>query len=188
MMTWYEVLVPAAIIALGARLEANLLGPYWSWVELLPDISDENNHTARQRRSALARRIAIPGIAAFLLAILWPGHYDSWDGALIGAIGAGLIIWPLVFHGIPWGLSIGRSVLLYGSFVGAYSVSGYLGAHIAAYTTERGGVGAFLEENLLSMIFSSVLLVFLSAVFDRTSTTVSRRRSEPDFEADPKDD
>lgn len=183
-MTWYLVLAPAVVIALGARFEAMLLGPYWSWVELLPELRREDDATARLRRSALLRRIAIPGMAALALGLLWPGTYGPASAALVGAVGAGLILWPLVFHGRPTGLNMAAAVVLYGSFLLAYSASGWLGGYIAALIMARGGLRIFLEDNLGWLLLSVVGTVFYSAIIERVSAATSRGRAV----ADPTDD
>jgi hypothetical protein len=170
-MSWYEFLVPTLVIALAVRLEATIIGPYWAWVELIPEVVAEDRSAARTRRNALT----------FASMSLWPRAYDLVDGAILGIAAAGLLLWPLVFHGLPWGISGLRLLLLYSSLALAFGSSGWFGGYVARFARTEGGVAHFLADNAIGLVIGAVGTLFFSAVFDRASTSGSKaRRSSHD--------
>jgi hypothetical protein len=174
-MLWFQFAIPAVVAALLVRVEAMTLGPYWAWVEMLSDMGDDET-TKKRRRAALARRVAVPGVTAFALIAVWPNSFTPADTAWVGGAAAGLLLWPLLFHGLPWGVSTPRLVLLYTALVGAFVASGWFGGEIAGFAHAEGGVWEFFKENAISMVAGGVVTLFASAVVSRSSTDASEHR------------
>lgn len=179
-MTWYQFIAPAVLIALFVRLEAKLVGPYWSWLELIPLMGDEGSPTSKKRRGALLRRLAIPGLTTFALSIVWQGEYSFVDAVIVAVSGAGLLLWPFIFAPLPWGVSTRRLVALYSALVLGFGATGWIGRYIAEFALTDDGIGKFLQENLISIIVGGVVTAFSVGVFDSISSRASQ--SEADTE------
>lgn len=180
-MTWYEFAVPSVFIALLVRLEATFVGGYWSWIELFPDIEEESAATRATRRKSLWRRVAVPGVVAFAIAAVWPARFDEAACALVGLGGAALLLWPIVFHGLPWGMrtSDWQVPALYGGLLVAFAASGWLGGHIVHWSMQQeGGLGEVLRENVISLVIGAVLVGAATTVTEVASTAASRQRQD----------
>lgn len=179
-MFWYEYIVPATLIAIMVRLEATFLGPYWSWIELLPG-SQESPSTATLRLKALARRVLIPGLVSFALIGVWPERYSGSDLPIIAVTAALLLLWPLLFHGPPIGIRSRDWELpfLYLGFVGSFAASAWAGVNIAvAAAAEHGNVGNFMRTELLDAVVAVVVTLFFVGGTHGASTRASRKREE----------
>jgi hypothetical protein len=103
--SWVAVLLPAVAVALVVRLDARMVGPYFALSELVPGYSGLDAHffyVARKLNLALVRRFAYPAITA---AILGAFGYPLVDALAAVGVGACLLLWPVVFHGLPRGVS-----------------------------------------------------------------------------------
>ena len=168
-MLWYQYIIPATAIALAVRAEAIFIGPYWAWLELIPELGSDS----RTRRLDLVRRIAIPGIACFALNQLWPATYSALDASLIGMTSGLLLLWPLIFRGLPWQLRTGDLTvfLLYGSLVVLFASAAWLGATVSGWINDDyGSLWAFTREELPSVLFGVLITAFAAGVFDRASS------------------
>lgn len=175
-MLWYQFLAPAIAIALLVRLEAVLIGPYWSWLEMLSDMGDDDVARRRDRRSAMWRRVALPGLIAFGLVAVWPSIYGLADVVVVGAAAAGLLLWPLIFGGLPWGVRRTRLALIYGSLLGACAGSSSLGWYTAEFARSTGGFREFFEDNLIGIVLGAIVTLYLTATLNRASTAASKER------------
>ena len=176
-MHWFAFVAPVVAIALLARLEAILVRPYWSWIEMLPDEATEDAGTVRERRRSLWRRVTIPGVVCFVLSIGWPRIYDLGDIAIVGLGSAALLLWPIVFRGLPWGVSGWRLTFLYSSLVGSYAASSVTGGYIGQFARAQG-LKEFFLDNLIGMIFGGVVTVVLTTVLSRSSNSAAKERIE----------
>lgn len=145
---------------------------------MVPQLSDSRGDRT-VRRNALFRRIAIPGIIGLVMALLWPNHYGELEVAIIGGGAAGLILWPMTFHGRPYGVRGFSSLLLYGSFVGAFIAAGALGAHIAAIVESQGGPATYLKNEGVGALMLFVATLFFTGALDKLSSA-SAKRGEKD--------
>lgn len=172
-MHWWQFLIPVVVIALAVRLEALLIGPYWSWLEMFPYMLGQPDE-AKVRRSSLWRRVAVPGITSFVVFAFWPMEYVLWDAPILGAFGALLTLWPLVYSGPPVGVAAIRGFFLYASMVGSFSASALLGAYMAQFARSQGGVWQYLQDNLFGIIIGGVLMIFLTGITSRVSASLAR--------------
>lgn len=175
-MTWWQFLAPAIGIALIARFEAMLIGPYWSWLEMTA-WHGEYGIADRRRRQSFYRRVAIPGVVCFVIVALWPTAYDLKNAAIVAAGGAGLILWPVVFQGLPTQLRAWAACLLYLSMVAAFASAGLLGAYVAVFARDGGGVWHFIQDNVFGVMIGALGTLFFTGAMGRVSRTESKRNS-----------
>lgn len=175
-MSWYSVLVPAAAIAYLVRLYAIFIGPYYSWLEIVPYLHGEDEHSHKKRRTAFRRRVIMPFVVMLALALAFPGTYDSNAGALVGALAAGLLLWPVLItesvhvHGGTL-LTAGLYLLMFAAF----GLSGWLGAYVAAWIIEeQGGLFAFARTQLLAWVVGGAVLWVLSDGMTAIGTRAAR--------------
>lgn len=174
-MIWWHFLTPALLIALTVRMEAKLIGPYWSWLELVP-LYPERRGDSNLRRQALVRRVAVPGIFGFITAMIWPSIFGVLEGGLVAGGAAGLLLWPMVMYGRPYGVRGASSWLLYFSFVGAFIASGALGVSLADLVERQGGIVEYMSNEGAGALIFFVIASFLTGVFQKASTETSKHR------------
>jgi len=183
MSSWPVVVIPAIITALVVRLDAKLIGPYFALSSLIGGTEgiwadcDYNNPALRK---ALIRRFLYPALLGFALAWFEPSTADL---AATGALAAGLLIWPLVFQGLPMNVSRRdwELPILYLSFFFAFPLLAICGASLKKLLValSNGDVPHWLLEQALSLLIYSVLALMFSglysAMFRRVRTNVNRR-------------
>lgn len=178
-MSWYQALIPAVAIAIVVRLDALFLGPYWSWLQLIPDLGEgKEPEIVTKRRRALARRVAIPGVFGLALQSSWPGTYTPPRTAGVAMLAAGLLLWPLVFahkwnevRKPPW-----MVFALYSLLPVLFSTSGYAGGAIGSWIHEGGGLVAFAREEGAVLLVTAVILLFTTDGTTRLADALRRRR------------
>lgn len=177
LVAWPLVVVPAAIIALAVRLDAKLLGPYFALSELIPGFGSDLMVSDRMTRAALIRRLFYP---------LLVGAATSFVGvsglslASVGFMGAVLLLWPIIFQGLPYGVSRYSKLLpvLYVSFLISYAGLSLLGGYIVDVMrqAENGDLGKYVVENFRDWAITGlVVTVFTSG--GRGAHNALRRRS-----------
>lgn len=191
-MYWYELLIPAAVTALLIRLDGFLIGPYWALSEVVAGMGglEEQYWYERRRISwALIRRFAYPLLLAALLATIQPDH-GAMEGALYGAATAGLLLWPILFAGLPLGV-LPRDWLLiplYTGFFMGFTGAGALGAQLVntARTLADGGLREYLGEHLFGWLLTLLMTVVGGAFFYGAKERLAdrkRKREEIGYEA-----
>lgn len=179
-MLWYEALLPAAVIAIAVRLEAIFLLPYWSWLQLIPELGTTDFPEERKKKNrALIRRIAIPLLVGLFLVAVWPSAYGPPEVALVSALGAALLLWPLFFASFyyeevrspPW-----LAWFLYALMVVVFVASGLVGGFFGAAIVEKGGFVVYLREEFMSLVLPAIALLFASALFSRASDALAENR------------
>lgn len=184
-MIWYQALIPAAAIAIAVRLEAILLLPYWSWLQLIPAPEEIGGPTEqKERNQALMRRTSIPLLAGIILVAIWPSTYGPTQVAVVAALGAGLLLWPLVFAAVyfdevrtpPW-----VAWLLYALLPIVFAASGALGGVAALSIHESGGVLQFIRDEVVSWLIPAVLILFGNAAFRAGSSRLAKNRQHEYF-------
>lgn len=157
MISWPFVVIPAVVTALVVNLDARFIGPYFSLSSL---IMATEGPEARfmygdpTRRAALIRRFLYPVIMG--IALSWFVSSAVGVGAA-GGLAAGLLIWPVIFHGFPVGISR-RSwevPVLYLSFSISFIVLSILGLKLKSLLT------AFSNGHELRWIEGQALSSFL---------------------------
>lgn len=105
MGTWFAVLAPAVTLALVVRIDARFIGPYFSLAALVPGyegVEATGWYERHTLRFAIVRRFTYPALAAAGLGFL---GFPLSDVVAVAGVGAGLLLWPVVFHGLPRGVS-----------------------------------------------------------------------------------
>lgn len=179
LMLWYEALIPSVAGALLVRLDAVFLGPYWSWLQLIPDLAEQSESEAYQkRRRALARRVAIPGAMGFVLVTTLPSVYSAVDAALIGLLTAALLLWPLVFSH-PWQevrRPRVRVAVLYSLFLLVFVSAAFLGGLVGEAARDTGSVPGYLRDQAFSFLVATVVILFGTDAFGRRSESLRKSR------------
>jgi hypothetical protein len=186
-MSWYAVLIPAAFTALAVRLDAVWIGPYWSFMELVPGMGGVDVdfwYEQSQRRWAIVRRYAyvalVPGVG---VTVVVDGS-TAWDAALVGAVTAGLILWPLLFYGLPLGVmrSDWQLAPLYTGVVISFVAAAATGSMMVDYVREqsRGDVVGWLQEQYVEAIFWPAIWAVAVAVFVGAYRSLRLKKRERD--------
>lgn len=173
-MLWWQVLLPGSVIALLIRFLA-LFGPnYFTWIELLSVGDGESRASRIARRKVMAQRTSIP----LLVMAGWSLMFSetSWfEGALIGAVGGALIVWPIVFHGLPWGIFTFDWLLLpvYFSFLLTLSMAGALGVIAVLPFQEQRGL-TYLVSNLAMGLLLAAFFAVGWWIYDVSTAALGR--------------
>lgn len=105
MGTWPAVVGPAVVLALTIRTDARLIGPYFALSELVPGyegLDAKHWYEDQLMRFAVFRRFMYPLLAGLVLTEF---DYPFGDVIAVAAMAAGLLLWPVLFHGLPRGVS-----------------------------------------------------------------------------------
>ena len=176
-LVWYEALLPAVGIAMLVRAEALLIGPYWAWIELLPSL-DEDANSRKLRRWSIVRRTAVPGVIAFGMVNLWRRVYTESDVVVVAVIAAGLLLWPIVVHGLPLGVMARdwELLIIYGALIASFASSAWIGARTAGWVhREYGDFGSFLRQEALGFGLGLLVAAFAGGIIDSISRKASSR-------------
>lgn len=151
-MPWYQLVLPAALTALVIRLDAVWIGPYWTFMEVVPGMGGTDVEWWYERptlRWAIARRYLYVVLLGVALAFV-DDELTIWDAALVGAFVAGLLLWPIVFHGLPYGIapSDWQLIPLYLGVVMSFTGAGATGWLAIEYIREQSGgdVGKWITD------------------------------------------
>lgn len=176
-MPWYQVALPAVLIALLVRLEARMAGPYFSFLELLSPREYEGMDR-RRRLNAITRRFGIPVVTLFALASIGPEVYQgAWSAALVAGAGGFLLVWPVTVMGLPRGVRRRWSIVIYTAILVGFSGGGALGADMAALVRESGGLIEFIRNNLYPFLMEAFVLAMAAWVYT-AATSPSRRHND----------
>ena len=162
-LPWYAVLIPAAVTALVIRADARLIGPYWTFLELIPGLEGVDADFWYERPTlwfAIIRRYAYVASAGAVMAIV----RDEWsvdDAALLGAAVVGLLLWPIVFHGLPYGVlrRDWQLIPLYIGVVASFVSASVVGRLAVDYVNAQadGHPLDWVKENAAEAIFWAVV-------------------------------
>lgn len=183
---WTLVLLPAMSIALIVRWDATKIGPYFALSDLisaLPPTNARDWYEDKQLRRALQRRFLYPVLLG--ISLQWLTNLAMTDICAAGFLTAALLLWPLIFQGLPWWIptKTWHLPMLYLSFLIAYTtftLGGALLQVLLARITD-GDVINWLTNELLSTAIVWAFGLFALSVFNmarrRTDDEASRRRA-----------
>lgn len=162
-MDWYAAILPAALTAYLVRLYAVFVGPYYSWLEIVPELFEDAD-VGKTRRKVFRRRVVTPFVVMLGASLLFPGSFGSSSGAGVGMLAAALLLWPIVL-GQPvatYGSRI-AVMLLYALLFISFAASGWLGTQAGHFIRdEHGGLVEFLRAQGLTAVIVAAL-VFVSS-------------------------
>lgn len=169
MSPWPTVLLPAIVTALLVRFDAKVIGPYFALSALIAasESVDRDFYRSGTMRNALARRLLYAAaLGVFLFVVL---DMPLWEVAATGALTAGLLLWPLVFHGLPYGVSRRDAELpvLYISFVAAYAglaVAGALLVQLLTYVAD-GDLRRWFADQFLGSFSAWVVTLLVVGMY-----------------------
>lgn len=194
MAAWPYVVVPVILTALVIRLDAVLVGPYFSFPNLIygwEGLDGPHWYRRETLRWAVARRFAYPamlgvGLALFELTVI--------DSAWAGVLTAGLLLWPALFHGLPYGVArrdwqVPALYLLVVLIFGALAASGWY--FVEMLRTAAGDreltdyLFELLREWFVTAVGASIMIAFFRGTFLSLRQKVWRRQGlglELDFD------
>ena len=181
-MEWYEVLLPAVAADIAIRLDSVVIGPYWAFSEVIAGMggTDVDLWYPKQTvRWSLFRRFFY--LAAMGAAVdLYYGGVSGWDVALIAGVAAGLLFWPMVFHGLPLGVarSDWQLIPLYASVVGGFVASALFGQYAIDFIREQSGgdVAGWARDEAVKWAISFVLVFAFTAFFNGSNSSLRKRK------------
>jgi hypothetical protein len=179
---WYEVILPAVGADIAIRLDSVVIGPYWAFSEVIAGMggTDVDFWYSKQTvRWSLFRRffyLALMGAALDL----YYGGVSAGDVALIAAVAAGLLLWPMVFHGLPLGVakSDWQLIPLYVSVIGGFVASALVGQYAIDFIREQSGgdVAGLARDEAVKWAISFVLVFAFTAFYSGSSSSLRKRK------------
>jgi len=177
---WLYFTLPAIACALCVRLDAKIIGPYFASSSLIGGWEGSHARTFMERgplRSAVLRRFLYPvalGFAASWLPLSW------WEVPLCGLFAGILLIWPVIFSGLPWGIVRRGWVLpaFYAAFAVSYlALAGFgLSLQRLLLLTSQGDVAGWFADQLLAAILFGALGLFASGAVGKLFSTLTREQ------------
>ena len=172
---WTAYVAAAFALALLIRLDAKMFGPYFSLSNVITGFEGLDAlywHERKDLQRANRRRLAWPLLVGF--AISW-SDLASWETGLVTLLGAILLLWPMVFQGLPFGVARRSWQLptLYGTFLLVYFGLGVLGERVqGAVTANPDNFRDWALSNGAGCLIVAAVVLVLSAVYARVWTTV----------------
>lgn len=181
-MIWYEVLVPAALCALLIRLDAKLIGPYWSFYEVVSGMGGAEAdfwYTVSTIRWAIVRRflyvVFLGAVVSIAVPTLSPG-----DATVLGVTTAALLLWPIVFHGLPAAVSFRdwQLYVIYGAVVAAFGASAAFGHLAVDFIRAQAGddLAGYLRDSIMQWLVSLLIGLSGAAFFHGSLESLKRKR------------
>jgi hypothetical protein len=178
------VLLPPVVTALLIRLDSVFVGPYWSATELVSGMGSLYESYGRRRTGwAVTRRFAYPAIMGFVIA--WMERDLSAGGAaLLGGLTAFLLLWPIVFHGLPRGVSRSDWMLLplYGGFIVAFASGAVFGFFLFEYVRAQGNGHPleYIRDKGLDWALAAVILFIGGSFWGGAQSRIRQRKRQRD--------
>lgn len=161
---WPLVIGPAAVIALAVRVDAKLLGPYFALSELIPGFGSDLMVGDKTTRAAMIRRLVYPFLVGAGVSFF---GVSGLSLAAVGSLAAALLLWPIIFHGLPYGISRRSKMLwiLYLALLISYAGLSLMGGYVIELMREAGDgdIGAYVAENFRDWIITAVVVTIFAA-------------------------
>lgn len=187
-LTWWQVIVPAVTVALAVRWHATQVADwYFAWVDLFDQISYEPSERPPSALwQAFLGRMSAPFAVGLALGAAAPQVYGPVEGATLGALGGLLVLWPMVFHGIPQRLKMTDWLIyvVYGSFVLSAAGAAALGT-VAGEALRNPAT--LVEQAALALAFlllTSVVVYIYNAAARQLGRQLERRSGGIDYSDD----
>lgn len=160
MAAWPAVVLPAVLVALVIRLDAKLVGPYFTFPDLvfgMEGLDARRWYEEDTLRFAAARRFLYPMLMGIVLRV---ADVSMADIAATGFLTAGLLLWRAVFQGLPYGVSRRdwEVPVLYVAMLVSFTALANLGALIAETMRFLG------DGNIIEYLRRAALETFLALV------------------------
>lgn len=170
-LSWPAVWLPAALTALVIRADAKLIGPYWAFTEIIPGLEGVDTDLWYDRPAlgfAIIRRYSYVGVAAAAVNI-FVSPWGIAEAALTGAAIAVLLMWPLFFHGLPYGVlrRDWQLIPLYTGVVVSFVSAAVVGRLAWGYVDAQAGGEPlrWLRDHAIEGGFWSAMMVVGTAFF-----------------------
>jgi hypothetical protein len=177
-LTWWEALIPAVLGAVSIRAVALLSPTYFSWVELFSDLSPEGAESQKIRRQTMLARLFVPFVVVALTRFLWQQDMSYWSAGSIGLLIGFLMLWPIVFQGLPFGI-LKRDWLLwpiYGSFLCLLMMAAMFGWGISEIFLAVDDPIELILTSGGELITSTVVVAILLWIFQSSASKLGKQR------------
>ena len=158
-ITGYVVLALAALTAVAIKIDAHRRDPYFALTDLVPGsaITTALADGDKYARRAVISRFSFPLVLGVVLGVVAPPQ--AWHAAMGGAILAGLMLWPIVFRGLPRGVlrSDWWLLPLYAGFVAAYAGAALLGQQFVLIVA-KGDLLGYARDQALQFLVGAALV------------------------------
>ena len=174
MLEWPVMVGAVTATALLVRLDSRMFGPYFALSDLLPGAGGElfvDLVRSGDTRRSVVRRLAYP----FLLGGFFRAVFDLpvWEVAAAGGLTCGLLLWPLIFGGLPKGVATSdwQLPVLYGSYGGLYVGMAVAGAYSWDWlqATVDGEFWSWVGDQVLPILVVALFLLFARTIFKRVA-------------------
>lgn len=192
MEVYLYTFVPALIVAVLIRVDAKLVGPYFSTGSLIPGFGGEAASSLTKSESlrfALIRRIAYPVLMGLVLYFL---RNSPLEALLAGLMGGFLLAWPAwIAPQPPMGMTL-RDVRYHAFYVlfiltaGALSLIGHLFGAILVDLSD-GDLLGFLAENVFLVIATFLVASVLGAFTRGVGKSLNEKATERVQSFEPED-
>lgn len=186
-LSWLVLVAPAVTTALVIRADAKLIGPYWSFMELIPGLGSIDADLWYERPpliQAILRRYAYVIVASAIMT----ASVSTWGAAESGLLGTaivGLLLWPIVFHGLPYGVlrRDWQLVPVYAGAVLSFISTAVLGYFVWGYIVAQadGDPRRWIRDHLANALFWSGVGIIGTAFYQgglRRLRAASRARAD----------
>jgi hypothetical protein len=181
---WYVLLAPPVVGALAIRFDAVFIGPYWTFMEVLPGMGSVDADQWYERptlRFAIARRY-LYGIGVGVIAAIWYSDLGIDGAAVVGLVLAGLLLWPIVFHGLPFGIlrRDWQLIPLYLSVIASFVAASVVGDLTVSYVRAQsaGDALGWFRDHLLETVFWGGLGFAANAVFGGSMRSLREKKRQ----------
>lgn len=193
MAPWFAVVVPAFVVALAVRLDAKLVGPYFSMASLVAGMvgfDDRYFNSAKTLKYALTRRFFYPFLLGITLALCGLSLGETTASGLLAAV---LLLWPAVFQPLPQFVSLRdwQVLAVWMTFALAFGALAALGWYVVeiVYAASAGDVLDYVfglvRDGMLTLIFTWFLLAFFRGSFESMRIKVESRNATGQNDVDP---
>lgn len=182
MTGWAWMILPAMATALLVRGQALITKPYFALSDLFASGPHVQEYTPLPHPTALLSRFVWPLVLGFVLS--W-APMTLWEIALCGLLSGVLVLWPLAFHGFPWGVTRRKwhLIVLYLGFLAAYAAVSALGATVQTLLMylSSGDIKKWAADQLASALIAFILSLILVPSLQHFGGLVKQQRTAIDF-------
>lgn len=182
MESWPWIPLAAAVAVLLIRLDAKLVGPYFALTNLVYGMEGRDArywYESDTLRWAVARRFGYAIILGGILDVVGASQVQAGEAGLVAAL---LLLWPVVFHGLPQYASRRdwEVPALYVALAVAFTSLSVVGAFIVELMKNlgEGSLVTYVKSKLLENIPTFVLGILASAFFRGAFNSLRNKAAE----------
>ena len=169
-MTGYIVFALAVAAAVAIKLDAARRDPYFAYSDLVPGtaITTALGDGDVATRRAVAARFAYPVLLGVVVALVV--RPEPIHAVLAGVILATLMLWPIIFHGLPRGVLRSDWLLLplYLSIIVLYAGASLIGQQFVLLVAD-GNLVDYVRDRALEIVVGAGVIAVASGLLPLTT-------------------